>query len=105
MFSPKEYTTIRRLFCFFEEHKDAKVLVEFEKQKPFMATMDMIYETDNDLEIDDKGYEEFYAILLKRLDNGKYEELTYLHFPMRITYNGEFIAGTEAPDAIQGVQK
>ncbi len=94
MFTEKEESTIGKLYRFLKANPKATLLVEFEGQPAFKAIMDTAYETDNGLEIDEEGYEEFNAILLERLDNGEYVELTYLHFPTRITCNGEFVAGT-----------
>ena len=102
-FSEKEQSTIGRLFRFFTNHPKAIVEVTFSANEPFLAKADGFYETDNGLETNEDGYEEFYAILLKRLDRGEYVELTYLHFPKCITYNGEFVAGT-AEDFSKGEQ-
>ena len=60
----------------------------------FLAVNDGAYETDYGLDIDEEGYEEYNAILLQRLDNKEYVELTYLHFPLCIICNGVFVTGT-----------
>ncbi len=96
MFNEKEQNTIGVLYRFLKQHPTAMLLVEFEGQTPFIAQKDTSYETDNGLELDEEGYEEFYAILLRRQEDKELIELTYHHFPKRITCNGEFVAGTES---------
>ncbi len=96
MFTEKEQGTIAMLYRFLKRNPGAILNVEFEGQPPFEAVKDTSYETDNGLELGEEGYEEFYAILLQRIDNKELIELTYLHFPVRITCNGEFVAGTAA---------
>ena len=96
MIQEKEEKTIGVLYDFFEKHPMAVVTVEFENERPFLATFDGDYETDNGLEIDEVGYEEFIAILLQRKDNGQLEELTYHRFPKRILWGNEVVAGTAA---------
>ena len=93
MFTDKEQNTIGKLYRFLKANPRAILEVEFEGGPVYKAIKDTSYETDNGPEIEEKGYEEFYAILLQRLDNKEYVELTYLHFPLRITCNGVFIAG------------
>ena len=94
MFTDKEQNTIAKLYRFLKANPRAILDVEFEGVPIYKAVKDTSYETDNGLEIGENGYEEFYAILLQRLDNKEYVELTYLHFPLRITCNGVFVAGT-----------
>ena len=95
MFTEKEQNTVGKLYRFLKVNPTAILDVEFEGLPIFKAIKDTSYETDNGLNIDEEGYEEFYAILLQRLDNKEFVELTYLHFPLRITCNGVFVAGTE----------
>ena len=92
----KEESTIGVLYRFFHKHRHDVIEVEFNHEPKYQAIMDTAYDTDNGLEMDEEGYEEFAAILLKRLDNDELVELSYHHFPKRITCNGEFVAGTDS---------
>lgn len=95
MITAKEEKTIGKLFDFLEAHPKAVLEIEFDHEERFSAVKEGRYDTDNGLEMDDEGYEEFSAILLERLDNKELIELTYRHFPKCITCNGKFVAGTE----------
>ena len=94
MFIDKEQNTIGKLYDYLKANPKAILEVEFPSEPVFQAVNDGAYETDNGLDIDEEGYEEYNAILLQRLDNKEYVELSYLHFPLRITCNGVFVAGT-----------
>ena len=96
MFTQKEESTIGVLYRFLHRHPNEVIEVEFENESKYQAVMDTSYDTDNGLEMDEEGYEEFYAILLRRQEDKELIELTYHHFPKRITCNGEFVAGTES---------
>ena len=95
MFTEKEQNTIGTLYRFLKNNPNAILQVEYEGQPMFQAVKDTSYETDNGLEVDEEGYEEYYAILLRRTDNKELVELTYKHFPLRITSNGKYVAGTQ----------
>ena len=95
MFSEKEQNTIGKLYRFLKNNPNAILQVEFDGQAVFQAIKDTSYETDNGLEPDEEGYEEFYAILLQRTDNNEAVELTYKHFPLLVTCNGKYVAGTK----------
>ncbi len=38
-----------------------------------------------------QGYEEYHAMLLRRTDTGELFEISYKHFPRRISANGEVV--------------
>ena len=99
LITKKEENTIGVLYRFLHKYPNEVIEVEFENEPKYQAVMDTAYDTDNGLEMDEEGYEEFSAILLERLDNKELVELTYHHFPKRITCNGKFVAGTDEHEA------
>ena len=94
MITEREEKTIGKLYGFLKANPNAILDVEFASES-FKAIKDGCYETDNGLEMDEEGYEEYNAILLQRVDNGKYVELTYRHFPRRISCDGRVIAESD----------
>ena len=90
LITPKEENTIGTLYLFLHQHPHTILSVKMEAES-FTAVMDSAYDTDNGLELDEEGYEEFSAILLERQDNGALVELTYHHFPQTIQADGKVI--------------
>jgi len=97
MIFDSEKETFGRLYAFTSTNPDAVLTVTTDNGVVFNATVDTDYETDNGLEMTAPGYEEFHAMLLKRIDTGELLEITYHNFPLRITCNGVFVAGTAEP--------
>ncbi|MBQ6472322.1 MAG: hypothetical protein IJJ33_10085 [Victivallales bacterium] len=91
LITQKEENTIGTLYMFLHQHPHAILSVEMGGEESFTAVMDTAYDTDNGLEMDEEGYEEFSAIVLERQDNGEFVELTYHHFPKVIQVEGKVI--------------
>ncbi|WP_026684329.1 hypothetical protein [Heyndrickxia coagulans] len=80
-----------------------EVIVEWENHLKVKAELDTIYETDNGLELEEEGYEEYFACALKILSieenlsnkvirEGELLELSKLNKPSNIyLVNGELI--------------
>lgn len=80
-----------------------EVLVDWENNLIIKAELDTIYETDNGLELEEEGYEEYFACTLKILSikknlsnkvirEGELLELSKLNKPSNIfLVNGELI--------------
>ncbi len=91
MFYEKEKKNFALLYDFVYRNPQCSLNVVMENGDVFQAEYDTDYETDNGLEMDEKGYEEYHAILLRRLDTGEYVEITYKNFPCRITSGDKVI--------------
>ncbi|MBQ6470343.1 MAG: hypothetical protein IJJ33_00030 [Victivallales bacterium] len=90
-----EKETFGKLYAFTSTNPDAILTITMNNGVVFNAVADTDYETDNGLEMSDPGYEEFHAMLLRRIDTGELLEITYHNFPRRITCDGVFVAGSE----------
>ena len=96
MITDREENTIGKLYDFLKANPNAILDVEFGFES-FKAIKDGCYETDNGLEMDEEGYEEYHAILVRRADTGKLFEITYKNFPSRISANGSVIFECSVP--------
>ena len=91
MIYDKEKNTFGVLYAFISRNPYVPLDIELENGELFQAVFDTDYETDNGLEMDEEGYEEYHAILVRRADTGKLFEITYKNFPKRISANGSVI--------------
>ena len=90
-----EKETFGKLYAFTSTNSDAILTITMNNGIVFNAVFDTDFESDNGLEMSDPRYEEFHAMLLRRIDTGELMEITYHNFPRRITCDGVFVAGTE----------
>ena len=56
-----------------------------------IAVYDTDYESDNGLDEDEEGYEEYQCIAFKRVDNGELFEVDYHRIPVRVICDGESV--------------
>lgn len=88
LITPKEESTIGKLYDYLNRNPKEELTLSFPGFPKYKAVLDTCYETDNGLEIDEDGYEEYAAILLRRIDTGELIELTYHDFPARLNAKG-----------------
>ena len=85
----KENNGFLTLLRFISEKYDANVVFDLEftliyDDKTISAKYDTMYETDNGLEEDEEGYEEYNAIAFLNLETGELFEVNYLNLPKSI---------------------
>lgn len=91
MFYENENENFAILYDFVCKNPQCLLDVVMDNGDAFQAEYDTDYDSDNGLEIGEKGYEEYHTILLHRLDTGEYVEVTYKNFPCKIMSGGNVI--------------
>lgn len=92
MLNPNENGNFLKLYNYiFNNHcSSAAIYTLFFKNGNILeATVDTIYESDNDLELDDPDYEEFESIVFCNKATGTLFEVTYHNLPASVLCNGE----------------
>ncbi len=89
MLNPKEEGCFKTLYRHASHHGGKTYRLLYQNGDSRLATFDTIYETDNNLELDDPDYEEFNAILFCDLATGKLFEVTYHNLPASVWCDGE----------------
>ncbi len=85
----KEKNGFSTLLHFINEKYDTGVVFDLEfkliyDHETIMAKYDTMYETDNGLEDDEEGYEEYNAIVFCNLETNELFEVTYLNLPKTV---------------------
>ena len=73
------------------KHSSSKYLLYDNSGKHVETTYDTDYESDNGLEEDEDGYEEYQCILFRRIPDGALIELNYHNIPVKVIYNGQVL--------------
>jgi hypothetical protein len=108
-----EKELMKSLMNYFDKYYDKLVVIEWADGTKIKALLDTFYETDNGLELDEEGYEEYYACAItvkeiinlpeklyksliypekEEIDIGVGSEISYHNIPKRVcSINGEII--------------
>ena len=84
MINPHETEAFDFLYNFVHKHAEGVYYLTFQDGVQISAEYDTDYETDNGIDIDDDGYEEYIAIVFKNTANNTLFEVTcfsYEQFP------------------------
>lgn len=79
------------LLTFTHTHINGKYTLYDNKGKFVEAVYDTDYESDNGLDEDEEGYEEYQCIAFKRISDGCLFEVNYHHIPIKAVCDGEVI--------------
>lgn len=95
MFHEEERNTTSFLEAYEGEHRGEPLVLEFREGDSYKCQFDTAYESDNGLEVDDSGYDEFYELVYKVLEviipgpNCEKPEcglcINYRNFPVKVT--------------------
>lgn len=91
MISSHETETFDLLYNFVHEHLGGVYQLAFQNGAEMAAEYDTDYETDNGLEFEDAGYEEYIAVIFKNIADNTLFEVSCFNFPNKVFYNGEQI--------------
>lgn len=91
MINPHETKAFDLLYHFVHHHSGGVYRLTFENGSEMTAVYDTDYETDNGLEFEKDGYEEYIAILFKNIADNALFEVNCFNFPDKVLYNGEQI--------------
>lgn len=85
----KENNGFTKLLRFINEKYDENIVFDLEfkfiyETKTITAKYDTMYETDNGLEDDEEGYEEYNAIAFLNVATDELFEINYLNLPKSI---------------------
>lgn len=79
-----------KLLRYLHNNENAVYKLVFESNE-ILAYYDTDYESDNGLDEDEEGYEEYQCIVFKKVNDGTLFEITYHNLPLRILCDKEFI--------------
>ena len=88
MINPNETPRFDTLFRFTHGHEKGLYTFCYSNGNEEIVRYDTDYETDNNLELDDPDYEEFFAIVFRR-ESGELFEVTYHNLPDSIFCDGK----------------
>ncbi len=91
MVNPHEIETFDFLYNFIHEHAEGVYHMTFQDGLQVSAEYDTDYETDNGIDIDEAGYEEYIAIIFRNTADNTLFEVNCFSFPTKVIYNGEQI--------------
>ena len=85
----KENNGFTKLLHFINEKYDANIVFDLEfkfiyETETITAKYDTMYESDNGLEDDEEGYEEYNAIAFLNIETDELFEINYLNLPKSI---------------------
>lgn len=90
----REKNNMRRLLLAANDRSEELYTLIFPNGDTVIASIDVYYETDNGLDLDDEKYEEYYACAMrvekiiedksKSLAEGKLIEINYRNYPLKI---------------------
>lgn len=89
MMNPNETPRFDAFYNYVYEHKDAIYTFLFPDGTEEKGVYFTSYETDNNLELDDPNYEEFWGIAFKDVITGKCFEITYYNLPEAVFCDGK----------------
>ena len=87
-FYEKENNGFSEVYRYISKHSNKTYLFIYDS-KSITATFDCMYETDNGLEEDEAGYEEYHAIGFLNLETNELFELNYNNMPTSIMCGDE----------------
>lgn len=79
------------LLVFVHSYVNGKYKLYDKEGKFVEAVYDTDYESDNGLDEDKDGYEEYQCIVFKRIDNGRLFEINYHKIPVKAECDGKTI--------------
>ena len=79
------------LLKYTHSHSNGKYVLYDNSGKSVEAVYDTDYESDNGLEEDEEGYEEYQCIAFKRISDGTLFEVHYHQIPVKAECDGEEI--------------
>ncbi|MCR5303549.1 MAG: hypothetical protein K6E33_03225 [Lachnospiraceae bacterium] len=79
------------LLSFIHSHINGKYTLYDNEGKSVEAVYDTDYESDNGLDEDEEGYEEYQCIAFKRISDGDLFEVNYHQIPVKAVCDGEVI--------------
>lgn len=91
MINPHETKAFDLLYNFVHEHSEGVYQLAFKNGAEITAEYDTDYETDNGLEFEEDGYEEYITIIFKNIADNTLFEVNGFNFPDKVIYNGEQI--------------
>ena len=71
------------------QHPDGKYVLYDNSGRSVEAVYDTDYESDNGLDEDEEGYEEFQCIAFQRINDGSLFEVNYHQIPVKATCDDE----------------
>ena len=74
------------MLTYLHEHENAVYALSFAGEK-ILTYYDTDFESDNGLDEDEQGYEEYHCIVFKKVSDGTLFEVTYHNFPEAV-YDG-----------------
>ncbi len=80
-----------KLFRFTHSHANGKYTLYDNEGRSVEAVYDTDYESDNGLDVDEEGYEEYWCIAFKRISDGCLFEVNYHQIPVKGECDGEVI--------------
>ncbi len=94
LFHEEEKTTTAVLEAYADSHPGALVRLEFAEGDVYKCRLDTAYESDNDLDVNDPDYDEYYELVYRveevvapgpNCERAEYGIcLNYRHFPVRV---------------------
>lgn len=76
------------LLHYVHTYKNSKYVLYDNNGKFVEVVYDTDYESDNGLDEDEEGYEEYQCIAFKRIDNGNLLEVNYQQIPIKVICDG-----------------
>lgn len=89
-FYEKENNGFSELYRYVLSHSNETYVFVYE-DKQITATFDCMYESDNGLDDDEDGYDEYHAIGFLNTDTNELFEVNYSNMPISITCGGNRI--------------
>ena len=91
MLSNEEQGKFLTLLTYLHCHPHSVYTMSMKSEAPILAYYDTDYESDNGLDEDEKGFEEFQCIVFKKVSDGTLFEVNYHNLPEQITSGGKNI--------------
>ena len=88
MINRNEKQFFDKLYKFVHEHVNEIYDIYFDEETSQKAAFETDYETDNGLELGDKGYEEYCEMIFKPSASNGNIVINYHALPYRVTCNG-----------------
>ncbi len=82
-FYEKEHNGFSKLYCYVLKHKSETYTLIYDNNT-IIATFDCMYESDNGLENNEEGYDEYHAICFLNVDTNELFEINYNNLPTSI---------------------
>ena len=80
-----------RLFAYVHAFSNGKYTLYDKDGKSVEAVFDTDYESDNGLDEEEEGFEEYSCIAFKRISDGELFEVNYHQIPVKAVCDGEVI--------------